>query len=265
MPRSRKQTIESVAWALELIELLGQTTSPMSFTDIVIGTGKPKSSVHRMLNTLVDHGVVEKCGDGGPYRLGIKLWGLGLTALGDRELLTVSRPHLERLMARSEETVDLAILLKNDATIMYLSKVDGPKSVRVHTPVGLISPAWCTATGRSMLADRRHVWDRVLAGPLKKLTPNTITDARQIRTILERVAIEGYAVTRGERNIENGGIAAPIRDHTGDVVAACGLGLPVFRMNKPLVNRCIPMVMEAAVSISKALGWTEGARIAARG
>jgi DNA-binding IclR family transcriptional regulator len=141
---------------------------------------------------------------------------------------------------------------------MYIAKVDGPKSVRVNTPVGLISPSWCTATGRTMLADRRDCWGRVLAGPLRKLTPNTVTDAKQIRAILEKVGGDGYAVARGERNIENGGIASPIRDHTGDVVAACGLALPVFRMNKLLINRSIPMVMETAVAISRALGYAPG-------
>lgn len=258
MASQGKKTIGSVASALEVLETLGGALAPMSFTDIVTRLGRPKSSVHRMLATLVDHGFVDKPGEGGPYRLGVKLWGLGLGALGDRELLSVSRPHLERLMARSEETVDLAILLKGETSIMYMAKVDGPKSVRVNTPVGLISPSWCTATGRTMLANRRACWSRVLASPLRRLTPNTVTDPKQIRAILEKVATDGYAVARGERNVENGGIASPIRDHTGDVVAACGLALPVFRMNKLLVARSIPMVMESAAAISRALGYAPG-------
>jgi DNA-binding IclR family transcriptional regulator len=158
-------------------------------------------------------------------------------------------------MERSQETVNLSILLDGESTIMYIDKVDGPKIVRVNTPVGLISPSWCTATGRSMLAFRPEAWDRVLAGPLQKLTPNTITDARRIRGELEGVRARGYAVTQGERSIENGGIAAPIRDYTGQVIAACGLALPTFRMNKLLVTRCIPMVIQAAASVSLALGW----------
>ena len=251
----RKDTIESVSWALGLIELLGRSTEPMGFTDIVKATGRPKSSVHRMLLTLMHHGFVDKIGGAGPYRVGSKLWGLGLTALGDRQLATTARPYLRRLMTMSEETVNLAILLEGEASMMYVDKIDGPKMVHVNSPVGLISPAWCTATGRSMLAHRREAWDRVLAGPLKRLTPHTVTDPKELRAILEKVVHSGYAVARGERGIEHGGIASAIRDHSGHVVASCGLALPAFRMNKALVSRCIPMVMETAQAISKALGW----------
>lgn len=249
-----KGTIESVSWALELIEQLGRSTEPMFFTDIVAVTARPKSSVHRMLATLVHHGFVEKLADVGPYRLGSKLWALGLNALGDRNLARTARPHLRRLMLMSEETVNLVVLLEGDASIMYVDKIDGPKMVHVNSPVGLISPSWCTATGRSMLAHRRESWDQVLSGPLKKLTPHTVNDPKELRAILEKVAATGYAVAKGERGVEHGGIAAAIRDHSGDVVGSCGLALPAFRMSRALVNRCIPMVVETAAAISKALG-----------
>lgn len=259
MPSSTKPgtTIESVGWALEVLELLGQALSPMTFTDIVNATGRPKSSVHRTLLTLMQHGFVQKSAEGGVYRLGAKLWGLGMVALGDRDLAKSARPHLHRLMERSQETVNLAIPLQGDATIMYVDKVDGPKIVRVNTPVGLISPSWCTATGRSMLAFREASWDHVLSQPLRKLTPNTIIDPRRIRSELQAVRANGYAVSKGERSIENGGIAAPIRDYSGEVIAACGLAMPIFRMNKELVTRCVPMVLEAAAAVSRALGWRQ--------
>jgi DNA-binding IclR family transcriptional regulator len=262
MPHKSLQPIEAVNSALQVIDVLGQKATPFSFTEIVKETGRPKSSVHRMLLTLVQSGFVERCETSGRYRLGLKVWGLGMMALGDRDLLAVSRPYLEDLMGRTEETVDLAVLMKGEDTIMYVAKVDGPKSVRVHTPVGLISPSWCTATGRSMLADRSDVWDRVLGAPLKRLTPNTVTNPVQIRAILERVGSAGYAVTKGERNIENGGIAAPIRDHTSRVVAACGLGLPVYRMNRSLITRCVPLVVQSSQAISRALGYS--ANVASR-
>lgn len=251
----RAGTIESVGWALEVLDLLGQSLGAMSFTQIVNETGRPKSSVHRTLLTLMEHGFIQRSPDDGSYRLAVKLWGLGMTALGDRDLTRSARSHLHRLMERSQETVNLSVGLEGDANIMYVDKVDGPKIVRVNTPIGLISPSWCTATGRCILASREASWDRVLSGPLKKLTANTITDPKRIRAELERTRINGYAVAQGERSIENGGIAAPILDYSGKVIAACGLALPAFRMNKLLISRCIPMVVEAAAAVSNALGW----------
>lgn len=257
-------TIESVGWALEVLDLLGQSLGAMSFTQIVSETGRPKSSVHRTLLTLMEHGFIQRSPEDGSYRLAVKLWGLGMTALGERDLTRSARPHLHRLMERSQETVNLSIGLEDGANIMYVDKVDGPKIVRVNTPIGLISPSWCTATGRCILASREASWDRVLSRPLKKLTPNTVTDPKRLRAELERTRSNGYAVTQGERSIENGGIAAPIRDYSGAVIAACGLALPTFRMNKLLVSRCIPMVMEAAAAISNALGW-RGKPVRAKG
>lgn len=260
----RTGSIESVGWALEVLELLGQSLGPLSFSQIVCETGRPKSSVHRTLLTLMEHGFIQRSSEDGSYRLGVKLWGLGMTALGDRDLARSARPHLRRLMERSQETVNLSVGLEGDANIMYVDKVDGPKIVRVNTPIGLISPSWCTATGRCILASREASWDRVLSRPLKKLTPNTITDPKRLRAELEKTQANGYAVAQGERNIENGGIAAPIRDYSGEVVGACGLALPAFRMNKGLIGRCIPMVVEAAAAISNALGY-RGKPVRAKG
>ena len=64
-------------------------------------------------------------------------------------------------------------------------------------------------------------------------------------------------MTRAENHPEMGGIAAPVRDHTGTVVAACGLGIPAFRMDRPLVERSIPLVLRASADISRHLGYID--------
>lgn len=178
-----------------------------------------------------------------------------MRALGERDLLSVARPYLRHLVSVSQESVNLAILLGNPASVMYVDKVDGPKMVHGNSPVGLAVPSWCTATGRAILAHRPDAWDRVLAGPLEKLTSHTVTDPRQLRAVFAKVATEGYAVARAERGLEHGGVASGIRDHSGEVVASCGVALPAFRMNRALVDRCIPLVVSTAQAISAALGW----------
>ncbi|MEO7742056.1 MAG: IclR family transcriptional regulator C-terminal domain-containing protein, partial [Usitatibacter sp.] len=65
---------------------------------------------------------------------------------------------------------------------------------------------------------------------------------------------KGYAVTRSENHLELGGIAAPLRNHTGSVIAACGLGIPAFRMDRPLIDRAVPLVVRASAEISRLLG-----------
>jgi DNA-binding IclR family transcriptional regulator len=125
----------------------------------------------------------------------------------------------------------------------------------VQTQIGKHSPAYCTATGRALLAFQPEARERVLGQPLQALTPETVTDPTRLRQILEAVAIKGYAVTKGENHPEMGGIAAPIRDHTGAVVASCGIAIPIFRMRRELVERGVPLVVKHANAISADLGY----------
>lgn len=250
----RNHLIASVAGTLELLEVFSQKPGPLPLGAFVEATKRPKSSVHRMLATLMNLGFVEQVQETGKYRLTLKLWRLGMPALADLDILKVSRPHLEALMAAADETVHLAVL-DPSGSVVYVAKVESPRSIRVQTQVGKLNPAWCTATGRSLLAFHPAQVDKILSQPLKPLTPKTVTDPQRIRALLAEVAARGYAVTKGENHPEMGGIAAPIRDHTGQVTAACGVAIPVFRMDEKLVQRCIPLVMKTACAISSALGY----------
>ena len=82
-----------------------------------------------------------------------------------------------------------------------------------------------------------------------------MTDPAQLRRLIDQAAGEGIAVTKSENNPEMGGIAAPIRDHTGAVVAALGLGVPAFRMDAALIARCSTQVARTAAEISRALNY----------
>lgn len=256
MTPDRNHLIASVAGTLELLEVFGQRRGPIPLNAFVEATGKPKSSVHRMLATLVNLDFVEQDVETGGYRLTLKMWRLGMSALGDLDILKLSPPHLEDLMKATDETVHLSVLdLSGD--VLYVAKVEAPRSIRVQTQIGRLSPSWCSATGRSLLAFHPDVADRILSQPLDARTEATVTDPGRLRNILDEVRARGYAVTKGESHPEMGGIAAPIRDHTGTVVAACGIGVPVFRMDQVLIDRCVPLVIRTATAISAELGFQE--------
>lgn len=250
---NRNQLISAAAGTLEVLEVVSLASGALSLGAIVAATGKPKATVHRMLATLVNTGFVAQEAEGGRYRPTLKMWRLGVAAVRDLELTKVATPPLERLMSETGETVHLAVLDPSGG-IVYVSKVESPQSIRVQTRIGALSPAWCTATGRAMLAHHDEVAERVLQGRLESRTPRTVTDPRRIRTLLGEVRARGYAVTRAENHPEMGGIAAPIRDHAGGVVAACGLAIPAYRMDRALVDRSIPHVLQAAADISLRLG-----------
>jgi IclR family KDG regulon transcriptional repressor len=253
-PAGRNHLIASAAATLEVLEFVGNSRGSVQLTAIVEATGRPKGSVHRMLATLVNTGFLVQDPATSHYGLTMKLWRLGASSVGRLDIVKIARPWLERLCEVTDETVHLS-MLDPSGGIVYISKVESPRSIRVQTQIGQLSPAWCTATGRSMLALNPEVADRVLSQPLKARTANTVTDAKRIRAALREVSDKGYAITQAENHPDVGGIAAAIRDHAGAAPFACGIGIPVFRMDGGLVERCIPHVTSAAAAISAALGY----------
>jgi IclR family KDG regulon transcriptional repressor len=252
---TRNQIIAAAAGTLEMLEILGQAEREMSLREIVAFTGRPKGTVHRMVSTLVNTGYATHDVETGKYALTLKAWRIGAGALRRLDLVEHTRPILANLCAESRETVHLSVL---DASgVVYVAKVESPKSIGVQTRLGQLSPAWCTATGRAILAFNAADADRALSGVLERRTPHTETDPARLRKLLAEVRERGYAVTRAENHPEMGGVAAPIRDHSGQVVAALGVAMPEYRMSPEVVEAAIPSVMRAAVEASRVLGHVE--------
>jgi DNA-binding IclR family transcriptional regulator len=248
----------SVLKTFEVLDVFERKWRPLSVTELCQETGRPKSSLHRILSTLVRAGVLEQ-NERGQYRLTLKLWRIGVLALAEIDIVQIARAHLEALSRAADETVHLAVL-EPDGDIVYLSKVESPRSIRVQTRIGKVTPSWCTATGRALLAYDAEIRERVLAAPKEKFTPFTETDPDRLRRILERAARDGFAVAKAENHPEMGGVAAPIHDHTGAVVASCGIAVPAFRMDEALIERCTALVLKTAADISAELSYRPASR-----
>ncbi len=251
---TRNQVIAAAAGTLEVLEALSRGDGPMTLAQLVQATSRPKGTVHRMLSTLVNTGFATYNRAGGVYALSLKAWRIGSSALRDFDLVNVARPILDRLRSETGETVHLSVL-EPSGEIVYVAKVVSPKSIGVQTRLGQLSPSWCTATGRSILANDEHTSERILAGVLEQRTSLTVTDPRELRRKLARVRADGYAVTRGENHPEMGGVAAPIWDHNAQVVASLGVAMPVYRMTAEVLRVTIPWVLQAADAVSRELGY----------
>ena len=252
-PSANSEAMGSVLKTFEVLDVFGQESKPLTIAELVRATGRPKSSLHRILGTLVEAGVLEQNAPGS-YRLTLKLWQLGASAIADLDLLKIARPHLEALSRAADETVHLSVL-EDAGGVVYLAKVESPRSIRVQTQLGRVMPSWCTATGRALIAFRPDIQDKVLAEPKQKFTPATETEPNRLRELLAEVVERGFAHTKGENHPEMGGIASPIRDHSGGVIASCGVAIPAFRMDDALVERCQQLVRSTASTISDELGW----------
>jgi DNA-binding IclR family transcriptional regulator len=258
-PGNPRPPVSSVANALGLLEILGRAGAPLTLAALVRRTGRPKSTLHRLLAALRAAGFVRQDPATGAYGLTIKLWSLGQSVFAGLDLARIAVPHLEALMSATDETSHVAVLDGID-TAVYLAMAECGQAVAVKTQIGDRLPAYGSSSGRSILAfqDDQAVAD-LLRRPLTKYTADTVTDPSRLAEMLAAVRRLGYAVARGETYPERGGVAAPVRDHTGAVIAACGIAAPVFRMDAGLVERCIPLVLAAAAAISDDLGYAAGA------
>lgn len=239
---------------LSVIEALAQRDSTCGVTELSKQLGLTKSNVHRLLQTLVWHGYVRKCVGSGRYELTLKVWELGAAVIGKLDLKRVASEYLAHLGRLTEETVHLSVLDGGD--VIYVDKVDSPQPVRAYSVIGGRAPAYCVATGKVLLAHApSEVVDKVCL-QLQVYTPVTISSPGQLKAELQRVRENGYAVNKGEWREGVCGLAAPIRDSSGAVVAAVGISGPVDRLKPRVLRQLAPTVINTAQSISLRLGYS---------
>jgi DNA-binding IclR family transcriptional regulator len=245
--------LSSVAMAVRLMKAFSEQQVEIGISDLARRLGVAKSTVHRLAVTLCADGMLEQNPDSGKYRLGIALFRLGSLV---RRRMTVSneaRPFLRELREKVNETVHLAVL--DGSEIMYVYNLESTQAIRMRSDVGVRKPAYCTAEGQAILAFQpAEVVERVVRDGLAARTPQTITDADALNRALDLVRQRGCAIEDEESEIGMRCIAAPLRNDTGEVVAAIGLAGPVSRLSKKALASFIPHVIETAAAISARLG-----------
>lgn len=250
-PRNPYQ-VQVIDRSLALLDRLAEEEGGLTLLELSERLVLHKSTVHRLLMVLERHRVVEK--RNGRYGLGLKLFELGSRAASHVRLGPRARPYLERLAVEIGETAHLCVL--DDDEVFYLEKVEPTRSIRVPTSVGRRNPAHCTAVGKAMLAflPPRRLEALVRRRGLRAFTRNTRTNLRDLRRDLALVRERGYAVDSEE--IEEGlvCIGAPVRDHTGEVVAALSIAGPAFRLTRRKVPGSARIVLRVAGELSASLG-----------
>ncbi|WP_431284885.1 IclR family transcriptional regulator [Humitalea sp. 24SJ18S-53] len=243
---------KSFAKGLALLEALARSPRPRGVSDLARELAMTKSNAYRLLQTLAAAGFVARDGDSAAYAASLKLWELGVAVVGRIDVRQVAHPHLTQLAEATGETVHLSILDRHD--VLYVDKVESSQPVRAYSSVGGRAPAHCVATGKALLAHAPAAQVAQVLSRLEPHTPKTITDPAVMERELARIRAEGWAANLGEWRETVCGIAAPVRDSRGEVVAAVGISGPTERLRPRQMKAMAPVVVAAAAAISRQLG-----------
>lgn len=255
-PNNLVQTIERVS---SILDILGGNPQGISVRDLSAKVRLPKGTTHRLLSSLVYFGYVRQEPETRNYLLGFRLVELGNRLLDQLDLRKEAEPYLRNLAERTQETVHMAFLYRNE--IVYIDKVESaqnPSSLRMASRVGLRNPAHSSALGKVLLAElvEEKLERFIKEKGLLKRTENTITDPDILKKHLKIVRQQGYAVDDEENEKGIRCVGAPIYNEAGKVVAAISISGPAFQVTRKRIQTKLKReVVETASEISQKLGF----------
>jgi len=247
--------VQSINRILNILEILAENTDGLLITALSKEAGLHVSTVHRLLKTLKKRDYIEQAEATGKYSLGLKLFEIGIKKLESIDLRQLAKPLMVELANITKETVHLVVLAKDEG--VYIDKVEAQGAIRLHSQIGWRLPLHATATGKTFLAHlpKENVIKIIKEKGQSFYTKNTIIDLPALKKELEKIKLQGYSLDKEEYQDGVHSIAVPIKNHTGEVIAAMSLSAPVnqLRIDKKPIN----LLKEYGLKISKQLGYKE--------
>ncbi len=247
----------AVLRTFDILELFLHGDAALSAPEVVRRTGLPRTTVHELLATLVSRDYLQR-DEAGTYRLGVRLLQLGNAYSSRFDMLQAANDVAREVSASSGETVSVA--LREGAEVFYLAKVEARELVPMASRVGQRLPASSTALGKALLA---YLSPDVLRGlyadpeNLPVLTDRSIRTLGELEAQLAEVRERGVAFEREESGRDICCAAAPVRDVTGQVVAAISTSVPIARWEQRSVEYWVDLVQAGARHLSALLGYAE--------
>jgi IclR family acetate operon transcriptional repressor len=245
---------QAVLRAISLLKVFSDERPSWSLAELVKHLALNKTTVFRLLSALQSEGLIAHNAGEDTYSLGSELVALGGRALRSNDLRTLSRQELKTLAQNTGESATMEILVQRD--VLIIDEVQGEHLLSAGQWIGTRWPAHATSTGKSMLAHLSgDQLDQLLQEPLPRFTSKTITSIDSLKRELAKTRQRGYAIANEELQAGFVAIGAPVRNHTGDVIAATSVGGPSIRLSAPRVPQIGKMVIQAAERLSAQLGY----------
>ncbi len=246
-------TISSVDRALALLEVLAENPNA-GVTDIAQLSGNTKSMVFRLLFTLEKRGYVRKDPATRTYALGYRALYLADKARNQISLVRAAQPHMDRLAKLCNENVHL--FAREEAGCVCIAISETPQQLRLSARIGEHSTLHTGGAPKILLAFApQEIQDMVLSAELPVFTRATITDPDELRRQIQRIRKDGFHESRSDRDAGAFSIAAPIRDYSGNVIAALSIAGPESRLTASFAKKCRTLVLEFSGIIAAEMGW----------
>ena len=234
--------------AMSVLDIVASSPTPPRFTDILRRSDQPRGTLHRQLQNLVEEGLLSQRRDSS-YELGVKLLQFAARAWSVNEFRTVAEPHLRELHALTGETVHLGVLRDNQ--VIYVDKVEGNQSVRMHSQIGNASPVYCTGVGKAALSAMPDVECELIISQMKfhRFTDNTIVSKQMLREEISEIRELGFAFDLEEHEPGIHCVAAPVFSLDRSLFAGVSVTAPTFRVTKNQLEDWSAPVCEAVSRI----------------
>lgn len=254
-----KYPVQTVSKAIEIINYLSKDTSNRGagITELSREMGMGKSTIHRILDTLLYYGYIDKNWETNRYRLGWALYSVGQRVPRQNQIYNLDPAYLTELSQKTGETANFGIL-KGTETII-ISKIEGnSRGLHVGVQAGEREAVHATALGKVLISEMEDEDIRALfAGQpeFHRYTENTIANVDELIEEVRRVRVAGYAVDNQEFGVGLICMARPVRDYTGKIVAAISVSTPANRMDEEHRAAILDAIGECCSAISWNLGY----------
>ncbi|HZH58822.1 MAG TPA: IclR family transcriptional regulator [Metabacillus sp.] len=249
-----KAILSSVKNAMRILRLFKKGQEELGVTEISTLTNLSKSTAHRLISELVYEGFLSKNPKTNHYRLGLSLLTLGGVVFSHRDLFLEAQPIVDNLVEELGETAHICLL--EDIEVVYLFRKECDQPERLLTYMGRKNPIHCTSEGLAIMAfQKQKMINSFLKNTFYSYTDFTISDPKELEDEMSRIRRRGYAITPNQFYTGFIGIAAPIYDHTENVVASVSIIGSTSRITEDKYPLFIDKIKIAGNQISEMLGY----------
>ncbi|WP_417722094.1 IclR family transcriptional regulator [Salipiger sp.] len=238
-----------------VLDCFSRTNGSLSLTQLVEGTGLPRTTIHRIVASLREIGMIDQDGRRGDYRLGLRMFYYGSVVLANLDLNRHAHPHVVSLHQVTGEIVHLHMFDGSQMVCIEREEMGDARNTTLTTIEA--APIHCTSVGKAFLAfqDERLVRKIVEEEGLEARTVNTLASFDALSENLALIRERGYATDEEENEIGIQCVGAPLRDSRGRVFASISVSGPTARMPLARLSGLSHAVIQTANAISTELGW----------